>query len=188
MVMNKIFYTLVITLGLTLVSCDSPQAQDKNVEVKSDYNPEAKLESLGIVVSQPATPVANFVNSVQVGNLLFLSGNGPLKADGKFITGKLGADLSIEEGYEAARLTGINQIAVLKAALGDLRRVKRIIRATGMVNAAPDFSQHPSVVNGFSDLMVEVFGERGKHTRAAIGMGSLPFNIAVEIDMIVEIE
>ena len=96
--------------------------------------------------------------------------------------------MSIEEGYEAARLTGINQIAILKAALGDLSRVKRIIRATGMVNAAPDFSQHPSVVNGFSDLMVEVFGERGKHTRAAIGMGSLPFNIAVEIDMIVEIE
>tara|TARA_A200000113_G_scaffold225611_1_gene247072 strand:+ start:4511 stop:5077 length:567 start_codon:yes stop_codon:yes gene_type:complete len=188
MVMNKIFYTLVITLGLTLVSCGSPQAKDKNVEVKSDYNPEAKLESLGIVLPQPATPVANFVNSVQVGNLLFLSGNGPLKADGKFITGKLGVDLSIEEGYEAARLTGINQIAILKAALGDLSRVKRIIRATGMVNAAPDFSQHPSVVNGFSDLMVEVFGERGKHTRAAIGMGSLPFNIAVEIDMIVEIE
>ena len=98
MVMNKIFYTLVITLGLTLVSCGSPQAKDKNVEVKSDYNPEAKLESLGIVLPQPATPVANFVNSVQVGNLLFLSGNGPLKADGKFITGKLGVDLSIEEG------------------------------------------------------------------------------------------
>jgi enamine deaminase RidA (YjgF/YER057c/UK114 family) len=96
--------------------------------------------------------------------------------------------LSIEEGYEAARLTGINQIAILKSALGDLSRVKRIIRATGMVNAAPDFTQHPSVVNGFSDLMVTVFGERGKHTRAAVGMASLPFNIAVEIDVIVEIE
>lgn len=186
--MNKIFYTLILMLSMTLFSCDSPQAQDKNTEVKSDYNPEAKLDSLGIILPQPATPVANFVNSVQVGNLLFLSGNGPLKADGKFITGKLGADLSIEQGYEAARLTGINQIAILKAALGDLSRVKRIVRATGMVNATPDFSQHPSVVNGFSDLMVEVFGDRGKHTRAAIGMGSLPFNIAVEIDMIVEIE
>lgn len=186
--MKKIFYSLALTLSMTLFSCDSPQAQDKNTEVKSDYNPEAKLNSLGIILPQPATPVANFVNSVQVGNLLFLSGNGPLKTDGKFITGKLGADLSIEQGYEAARLTGINQIAVLKAALGDLSRVKRIVRATGMVNATPDFSQHPSVVNGFSDLMVQVFGDRGKHTRAAIGMGSLPFNIAVEIDMIVEIE
>ena len=96
--------------------------------------------------------------------------------------------MSIEEGYEAARLTGINQIAILKSALGDLSRVKRIIRATGMVNAAPDFTQHPSVVNGFSDLMVAIFGERGKHTRAAVGMASLPFNIAVEIDVIVEIE
>ena len=108
--------------------------------------------------------------------------------DGKFITGKVGSDLTIEEGYEAARLTGINQIGVLKSTLGDLSRVKRIIRVTGMVNATPDFKQHPAVVNGFSDLMVAVFGEKGKHTRAAVGMASLPFNIAVEIDMIVEIE
>ena len=107
--------------------------------------------------------VANFVNSVQTGNLLFLSGNGPLKADGKFITGKLGADLTIEEGYEAARITGINQLGVIKNAIGDLSRVKRIVRVTGMVNASPDFTQHPSVVNGFSDLMVAVFGKKGKH-------------------------
>ena len=186
--MQKIIYTLVLSLVLSLVSCGSPQGKNNAIEVKSDYNPEAKLDSMGIVLPQPATPVANFVNSVQVGNLLFLSGNGPLKADGKFITGIVGEDLTIEEGYEAARLTGINQIAILKSALGDLSRVKRVIRATGMVNASPDFTQHPSVVNGFSDLMVEVFGERGKHTRAAVGMASLPFNIAVEIDMIVEID
>ena len=186
--MKKIIFTLVLSFGLSFISCDSPQVQKKAVEVKSDYNPEAKLDSMGIVLPQPAKPVANFVNTVQVGNLLFLSGNGPLQADGKFITGKVGVDLTIEEGYEAARLTGINQIAILKDALGALSRVKRIIRATGMVNASPDFTQHPSVVNGFSDLMVAVFGERGKHTRAAIGMVSLPFNIAVEIDVIVEIE
>jgi enamine deaminase RidA (YjgF/YER057c/UK114 family) len=186
--MKKILYILVLSFGLSLISCGSPQAQNKTVEVKSNFNPEAKLDSMGILLPQPATPVANFVNTVQVGNLLFLSGNGPLKPDGNFITGKVGTDLSIEEGYEAARLTGINQIAILKSALGDLSRVKRIIRATGMVNAAPDFTQHPSVVNGFSDLMVTVFGERGKHTRAAVGMASLPFNIAVEIDVIVEIE
>ncbi len=186
--MKKIIQTLILCLGLSMVSCGSPQGQNKSEEVKSDFNPEAKLDSMGIVLPQPSAPVANFVNSVQVGNLLFLSGNGPLKQDGKFITGKVGSDLTIEEGYEAARLTGINQIAILKSALGDLSRVKRIIRAAGMVNATPDFKQHPAVVNGFSDLMVAVFGERGKHTRAAVGMVSLPFNIAVEIDMIVEIE
>ena len=186
--MKKNFYLLIFIVGFTLVSCGSPQTQNKTVEVKSDFNPEAKLDSMGIVLPQPAVPVANFVNTVQVGNLLFLSGNGPKKLDGKFITGKVGSDLTIEEGYEAARLTGINQIAVLKSTLGDLSRVKRIIRVTGMVNATSDFNQHPAVVNGFSDLMVAVFGEKGKHTRAAVGMASLPFNIAVEIDLIVEIE
>ena len=186
--MKKNFYLLIFIVGFTLVSCGSPQTQNKTVEVKSDFNPEAKLDSMGIVLPQPAIPVANFVNTVQVGNLLFLSGNGPKKLDGKFITGKVGSDLTIEEGYEAARLTGINQIGVLKSTLGDLSRVKRIIRVTGKVNATPDFKQHPAVVNGFSDLMVAVFGEKGKHTRAAVGMASLPFNIAVEIDMIVEIE
>jgi len=186
--MKKKFNLLIFIVGFTLVSCGSPQTQNKTVEVKSDFNPEAKLDSMGIVLPQPAVPVANFVNTVQVGNLLFLSGNGPKKLDGKFITGKVGSDLTIEEGYEAARLTGINQIGVLKSTLGDLSRVKRIIRVTGMVNATPDFKQHPAVVNGFSDLMVAVFGEKGKHTRAAVGMASLPFNIAVEIDMILEIE
>ena len=186
--MNKLLYILFLTFGFFLFSCDSPKAQNKSVQVKSDYNPEAKLDSMGIILPQPPIPVANFVNFVQTGNLLFLSGNGPLNADGKFITGKLGADLTIKEGYEAARLTGINQLGVLKSAIGDLRRVKRIVRVTGMVNATNDFTQHPSVVNGFSDLMVAVFGEKGKHTRAAVGMGSLPFNIAVEIDMIVEIK
>ena len=186
--MKKLLYILVLTFGLILFSCSSPKAQNKTDQVNSDFNPEAKLDSMKIVLPQPPTPVANFVNTVQAGNLLFLSGNGPLKADGKFITGKLGADLSIEEGYEAARITAINQLGVIKSAIGDLSRVKRIVRVTGMVNASPDFTQHPSVVNGFSDLMVAVFGEKGKHTRAAVGMGSLPFNIAVEIDMIVEIE
>ncbi len=186
--MKNIIFPLVLSFGLFLVSCDTPVARNKTVKININYNPEAKLDSLGIVLQQPATPVANFVNTVQVGKLLFLSGNGPLKADGNFIKGKLGLDLSVEEGYAAARLTAINQLGVLKSTIGDLSRVKRIVRATGMVNASPDFTQHPSVVNGFSDLMVEVFGEKGKHTRAAVGMGSLPFNIAVEIDMIVEIE
>jgi enamine deaminase RidA (YjgF/YER057c/UK114 family) len=128
------------------------------------------------------------VNVVLTGNLLFLSGKGPLKDDGNYINGKVGDDLTIEQGYEAARLTGINQLSVLKSTLGDLRRVKRIVKVLGMVNSTSEFTDHPKVINGYSDLMVEVFGQRGKHARAAVGMGSLPSNIAVEIEMIVEVE
>ena len=156
--------------------------------VDKDYDPEAKLAELGITLSTPSAPVANYVNAVRTGNLIFLAGKGPLKEDGENITGKLGADLTIEQGYEAARITGINQLSVLKAELGNLNKVKRVIKVKGMVNAVPEFTDHPKVVNGYSDLMVAVFGERGKHARAAIGMGSLPSNIAVEIDMIVEVE
>ncbi len=143
---------------------------------------------MGIVLPKPSPPVANYVNAVKVGNLIFLSGKGPRTADGKMITGKVGTDLSIEEGYEAARLAGIRQLGALKAEIGNLNKVKRIVKVLGMVNAAPDFTNHPKVINGFSDLMVEVFGEKGKHARAAVGMASLPFNIAVEIEMIVEVE
>ncbi|MBT2163562.1 RidA family protein [Zobellia barbeyronii] len=155
---------------------------------ETDYDPEAKLLELGIELSQPSAPMANYVNAVRSGNLIFLAGKGPTKADGENITGKLGADLTIEEGYEAARITAINQISVLKMELGDLKKVKRIVKVRGMVNAVPDFTDQPKVINGCSDLMVQVFGERGKHARAAVGMGSLPGNIAVEIEMIVEVE
>lgn len=161
-----------------------------NTQTKSNNsnNPELKLEELGITLSTPSSPVANYVNTVLTGNLLYISGKGPLQDNGEYIKGKVGENLTIEEGYNAARVTAINLISTLKASLGDLSRVKRIIRVTGMVNSASDFTEHPSVVNGCSDLLVEVFGERGKHTRAAVGMNSLPSNIAVEIDMIVEIE
>ena len=150
--------------------------------------PEEKLQQLGIVLPDASSPVATYVNAVQTGNLLFLAGKGPGKGDGTYITGKVGRDLTVEQGYEAARLTAINQLAVLKAYLGDLSRVKRIVKVTGMVNATDDFTQHPEVINGFSDLMVAVFGDAGKHARAAVGMASLPRNIAVEIELIVEIE
>jgi enamine deaminase RidA (YjgF/YER057c/UK114 family) len=156
--------------------------------VDKNYDPESKLEELDIKLSSPSSPVANYVNVVRTGNLLFLSGKGPLKNDGNYIKGKVGVDLTIEQGYEAARITGINQLSVLKSTLGDLRKVKRIVKVLGMVNSNSDFTDHPKVVNGYSDLMVEVFGERGKHARAAVGMGSLPSNIAVEIEMIVEVE
>ncbi len=148
----------------------------------------AKLEELGISLPDVPPPVANYVNAVPTGNLIFLAGKGPNRPEGGYITGKVGQDLTEEEGYAAARLTGIVQLAALKAEIGDLNRVKRIVKVLGMVNATPDFTNHPEVINGFSDLMVEVFGDRGKHARAAVGMGSLPRNIAVEIEMIVEVE
>lgn len=152
------------------------------------YDPEARLAELGIVLPPPATPVANYVNAVRVGNLLFLAGKGPSKPEGGTVTGKVGVDLTIEQGYEAARLTGIAQLAVLKAELGDLKKVKRIVKVLGMVNCDAGFSNQPEVMNGYSDLMVQVFGERGKHARSAVGMIALPRNIAVEVEMIVEVE
>jgi enamine deaminase RidA (YjgF/YER057c/UK114 family) len=150
--------------------------------------PEEKLKELGIVLPEVKAPVANYVNAVRAGNLLYLSGKGPSLPDGKYITGKLGKDITIEQAYEAARLTAIMQIAVLKKELGDLSKVKRIIKVLGMVNCTDSFTDQPKVVNGFSDLMVAVFGEKGKHARSAVGMSSLPFGMAVEVELIVEVE
>ncbi len=150
--------------------------------------PEEKLKAKGIELPSLSSPIANYVNVVRVGNLLFLSGKGPSKKDGTYVTGKVGKDLSIEEGYEAARMTAIIQIAVLKNELGDLGKVKRIVKVLGMVNCESSFGDHPKVVNGFSDLMVEIFGEKGKHARSAVGMSSLPFNMAVEVELVVEVE
>lgn len=182
---------LFIIFLISIISC-APNASDTSKEVAmaqiGDYNPEAKLKDLGIELSTPSPPVANYVNAVRTGNLIFLSGKGPLKSDGTNITGRLGENLSIEQGYEAAKITGINQLSVLKAELGNLNKVKRIVKVLGMVNSTPDFSDQPKVVNGYSDLMVAVFGTKGKHARAAVGMAALPGNIAVEIEMIVEVE
>jgi enamine deaminase RidA (YjgF/YER057c/UK114 family) len=151
-------------------------------------NPEAKLKELNIELPVIGKPLANYVHAVRTGNLLFLAGKGPSKPDGSYITGKVGADLTIEQGQAAARLTAIQQLAVLKAELGDLNKVKRIVKVLGMVNCNSDFKDHPKVINGFSNLMVEVFGEKGKHARSAVGMGSLPNGMCVEIEMIVEIK
>lgn len=150
--------------------------------------PEQKLQSMGISLPAPTNPVANYVKFVRTGNLIFLSGHGPSNAEGKYTTGKLGKDLSIEEGYDAAKLTGINLLATLKAAVGDLSKIKRVVKVLGMVNSTDQFSDQPKVINGFSDLMVAVFGDKGKHARSAVGMASLPMNMAVEIEMIVEVE
>ena len=152
-----------------------------------DYEIDARLLELGITLNEPSKPVGNYVNSVRTGNLIYMAGLGPLGPNG-YITGKLGQDLSIAEGYDAARYTAISQLTALKAEIGDLNKVKRIVKVFGMVNSTPTFIQQPAVINGFSDLMVAVFGDRGRHARAAVGMVALPMNICVEIEMIVEVE
>lgn len=151
-------------------------------------NPYERLKELGIALPKPPNPIANFVTHVREGSLLFLSGQGPQEANGHLHTGKVGLDVDAEEAYEHARLTGINLLAVMQDALGDLSRVKRVVKLLGMVNAAPDFGEHPKVINGCSDLMMAVFGEAGRHARSAVGFGSLPNNITVEIEAIVAIE
>jgi enamine deaminase RidA (YjgF/YER057c/UK114 family) len=152
------------------------------------HTPEARLTAMDIELPQPPAPVANYVRAVRTGSLVFLAGHGPLKPEGGYVTGKLGKDLNVKEGYEAARLTGIALLASLKAEIGSLDRVRRIVRVEGMVNATPDFTDQSKVINGCSDLLVEVFGERGKHARAAVGMVSLPNGYAVEIHMVAEVE
>ena len=149
---------------------------------------EERLEELGITLPPPATPVANYVTTVHTGNLIFTSGHGPGSGEGKIYQGQLGAELTAEDGYESARQVGLCLISTLKHALGDLDRIKRIVKVVGFVNSAPTFTEQPAVVNGASDLFVEVFSDKGKHTRSAVGMVQLPGGIPVEIEMVVEIE
>ena len=151
--------------------------------------PENRLAELGLELPKAPSPIANYVPAVRTGNLLYLSGSGPAaRPDGTTPRGKLGRDLTIEEGYGAARLVGLNLLARLKAELGDLDRVKRVIKLLAMVNSSPDFNQPPAVANGCSDLLVDVFGDKGRHARSAVGMATLPNDIPVEIEMIVEVE
>ena len=158
--MTRKFLSSIFTLLLfaSILGCTNEPKE----KAEPGYDPEARLAELGITLPEPPQPVANYVNGVQAKNLIFLAGKGPKRADGTEITGKLGRDVSIEQGYEGARLTAINQLAVLKTMLGDLKRVKRIVKVLGLVNSDPEFIDQPKVINGFSDLMVEVFGERGK--------------------------
>ncbi len=172
--MKRIFILFICALSLSL----TVKAQDA----------ETRLKEKGIVLVTPSSPVANYVNAVRAGNLLYLSGKGPTKADNTTITGKVGKDLTTEQGYEAARLVAINHLAVLKSELGSLNKVKRIVKVLGMVNCTEDFKDQPKVINGYSDFMVEIFGDKGKHARSAVGMYALPFNMAVEVEVIVEIE
>ena len=187
---NKRTGVVLVTLALVgwLVAPSLAGARDTAAEKDPTGSPEERLAALGIELPTPPAPVANYVRAVTTGNLVFLAGHGPLKADGTYVTGKLGQDLSLDEGYEAARLTAIALLASLRAEIGDLGRVRRIVKVTGMVNSDPAFTDQPKVINGCSDLLVEIFGDQGKHARAAVGMVSLPIGIAVEIEMVVEVE
>ena len=152
-------------------------------------HPEENLKSLGLALPAVATPVASFVNSRLVGDMLYISGQGPRKPDGTLHLGKLGAGLSAEQGVEHARLAGLGLLAVAKQALGDLDRVECVVKLLGMVNSAPDFVEHPKVINGCSDLLVSVFGaERGGHARSAVGFASLPGGMSVEIEAIFKVK
>lgn len=149
--------------------------------------PYDRLKDLGLALMTPATPLANYVPYVLDGSRLYLSGQGPREADGTLHTGKVGAAVTTEQAYGHARLTGLNLLSVAHMALGDLGRVRRVVKLLGMVNAVPEFGEHPQVINGCSDLLVGVFGEAGRHARSAVGMGSLPGGITVEIEAIFDV-
>jgi enamine deaminase RidA (YjgF/YER057c/UK114 family) len=185
--MIKKYITQALSLIIVLTMFTGCVQVDESTEIDSNYNPEERLRELNITLPTPPQPVANYVNGVRAGNLIFLAGKGPKYPDGRELTGKLGGNITIDQGYEGARQTAINQLSVLKEMLGDLNKVKRIVKVLGLVNSSPNFIDQPKVVNGFSDLMVDVFGEKGKHARAAVGVNSLPRGQAVEIELVVEV-
>lgn len=176
-----IFIALLLSVSVLNINAVLAQAIAKD--------PETRIQELGIKLrTRGGSSSGSFIGAVRVGNLVYLSGQGPLIEDGKYIIGKVGKELNFEEAKNAARLTGISMLEALKASVGNLNNVKRIVKVLGMVNAVPAFDNHSQVINGFSDLMVEVFGENGRHARSAIGLGSLPRNIPVEVEMIVEMK
>jgi enamine deaminase RidA (YjgF/YER057c/UK114 family) len=148
---------------------------------------EARLAQLGITLPPPPAPIGTYVPSVVSGNLLFLSGQGPRTSGGQWLCGRVGERVSVQEAYQHARLAGTRLLAAAQAAIGSLDRVHRVVKVLGFVQATPDFSEHPAVINGCSDLFVEVFGEAGRHARTSLGVASLPHDITVEIEAVLEI-
>ena len=148
---------------------------------------EDRLKEMGIELPAPRAPAGNYVSAVRTGNLVFLAGVGPRKPDGELVIGKVGRDLTVEQGYEAARWCAVSLLTNLRAEIGDLDNVVRMVKLLGMVNSDPDFTQPPAVMNGCSDLLVEVLGERGRHARCAVGMATLPNGMAVEVESVVEV-
>ena|SRR5215212_5589016 len=151
-------------------------------------HPEEKLRELGVELETPPTPMARYVPAVRTGNLLFVSGHGPVRGGEVQFIGKVGGELSIEDGYQAARLTALAILATVKAQLGDLGKVRRVVKLLGMVNCTEEFTRTPQVINGASDLLCEVWGENGAHARSAVGFQQLPNGMAVEIECILEVE
>jgi len=174
---------------ILVAGCTSRETRTREAELLYNYDVEERIDSLGIVLAAPALPPGvRLVTAVRTGNLVYLSGNGPLPAgDRPGYYGKVGKDITVEDGYAAARSTGISLLKVLRDEIGDLNKVVRIVKVFGMVNCEPAFTEHPRVINGFSELMIKVFGKRGEHARSAVGMTSLPWNIACEVEMIVEV-
>jgi|TARA_B110000263_G_C15102877_1_gene416148 enamine deaminase RidA (YjgF/YER057c/UK114 family) len=191
--MEKIKYLFLV---LFLIGCSPNDKEAIDYYVFNtplyDYDVEEKIKSLNIELPVLGKPIANYVPTVRFSEgkntmLVYVSGTGPRKKDGEYVTGRLGEDMTIEEGYNAARLVGINILASLKKEVGDLNKVKRFVKVIGMVNSTADFYEQPAVINGFSDFIVDVFGERGKHARSAVGMVSLPSKIPVEVEVVVEV-
>ena len=172
----------LLMLGWVLLLLTSPNAAGQQAR-----SPEARLKALGIELPPAPKPLASYVPSVRTGNLVYLAGQGPVAGGKPTVTGKVGAELTEEEGYKAARATILNSLAALRAEIGSLDRVTRIVKVVGWVNSAPGFTRQPWVINGASDLLVEIFGDAGRHARSAVGASDLPLNIPVEIEMIVEV-
>jgi enamine deaminase RidA (YjgF/YER057c/UK114 family) len=182
-------YFLISLIAVTLIGSNSESiAQVKGGSKAEVIDFDKRLKDLNIVLAKPSAPLASYVKTLRVGNLVYTAGHGPDKPDGSRLTGRVGDDLTLEQGQEAARLTAISLLSSLKAELGDLNKVKRVVKVLGMVQCTPEFKDQPKVMNAFSDLMVQVFGEKGKHTRSAVGMSALPANWATEIEMVVEVE
>jgi enamine deaminase RidA (YjgF/YER057c/UK114 family) len=179
--MENIDRRTVFAAGLAAASLIS------NATEAAAGSPEARLRELGIELPKVTAPVANYVPSARLGNIIFLAGAGPLNPDGSRPQGKVGCDVTLEQANQHARNVGLQLLAALREAAGSLDKVVRFGRVFGMVNAVPEFTDHPKVINGCSDLFVEVFGDRGRHARCAVGMGSLPFNMTVEIEAVVEV-
>ncbi|MEL7144724.1 MAG: RidA family protein [Bacteroidota bacterium] len=192
--MDRLLIFACFLIGF-LASCQPNNTTDEKEVVtvtlqqaSKTTTPEERLKELGITLPEMSEPVANYVKYVKTGNLIFIAGHGPCSPRGKGDTGTLGKDLTVEEGYQAARRTAICLLGTINHATGgDLSKVKRIVRVFGMVNSAPEFDEQHKVMNGCSDLLVEVFGEKGKHARAAVGMVSLPVDLSVEIEMVIEV-
>lgn len=182
--MNKLsaFFSLILLINTSMALASSEKSRHMQT------NPDEKVKQLGLTLKDKGKPTATFVYAVRTGDLLFTAGHISVTPKGEIIKGKLGKDLTTEQGAEAARMAGISVLATIKQQLGSLSKVKRLVKVTGMINATPEFTQHSQVMNGFSDLMIEVFGENGQHARSAVGMGSLPVDAAVEIEVVLEVK